>query len=182
MFCSSTPKRFWNFAMPIPISNFREILRVLAEKKVQFVVVGGVAAALQGAPIQTFDLDLVHSRKSANLTRLLSALESIDAHFREHHGRKIKPRLSHLDTSGHLLLATTGGPLDVLGTIGEELGYDELKTDSVLANIGHGYRVRVLKLAKYVELKEKLGREKDKAILPILRRMLEEKQRRRKRR
>jgi len=37
--------------------------------------------------------------------------------------------------------------------------------------------VRVLKLAKYIEVKEKLGREKDKAILPILRRTLEEKQR-----
>ncbi len=167
--------------MPTRTSNFREILRVLAEQKVQFIVVGGVAAVLQGAPIQTFDLDLVHSRKPANLARLLSALESIDAHFREHKDRKIKPRLSNLDISGHLLLATSEGPLDVLGTIGEELGYSDLKTDSVLVDIGQGFRVRVLKLAKYIEVKEKLGREKDKAILPILRRTLEEKQRQKRR-
>jgi predicted nucleotidyltransferase len=166
--------------MPTHTSNFREILRVLAEQKVQFIVVGGVAAVLQGAPIQTFDLDLVHSRTPANLARLLRALESIDAHFREHKDRKIRPRLSNLDISGHLLLSTSEGPLDVLGTIGEELGYSELKTDSVLVDIGQGFRVRVLKLAKYIEVKERLGREKDKAILPILRRTLDEKQRQRK--
>jgi len=168
--------------MPTRTSNFREILRILAEQKVQFIVVGGVAAVLQGAPIQTFDLDLVHSRKPANLTRLLSALESIDAHFREHQDRKIKLRLSNLDISGHLLLATSEGPLDILGTIGEELGYDELKTDSVSVVIGQGLRVRVLKLNKYIEVKEKLGREKDKAILPILRGLVEEKQRQKKKR
>jgi hypothetical protein len=42
---------------------------------------------------------------------------------------------------------------------------------------GGGVRVRVLNLATIVRLKEELAGEKDLAVLPILRRTLEEKQR-----
>jgi hypothetical protein len=37
------------------------VLRTLSEHRVDFIVVGGVGAVLQGAPIMTFDLDVVHS-------------------------------------------------------------------------------------------------------------------------
>lgn len=39
------------------------LLQALAEQRVDFIVIGGVAAVLQGAPIATFDLDVVHSRE-----------------------------------------------------------------------------------------------------------------------
>jgi len=41
---------------------------------VETIVVGGVAAVLQGAPIATFDLDLVHRRSEENVARLQDAL------------------------------------------------------------------------------------------------------------
>jgi hypothetical protein len=41
--------------------------------QVNFVVVGGVCAVLHGAPVATFDLDVVHSQDSANIRRLLSS-------------------------------------------------------------------------------------------------------------
>jgi hypothetical protein len=44
--------------------------------------VGGPAAALNGVPINTFDLDAVHSRDPENIARLVPALESLDAVFR----------------------------------------------------------------------------------------------------
>ena len=47
--------------MTKPVPNFLEILRVLSHYQVDFIVVGGVCAVLQGAPITTFDLDMVHS-------------------------------------------------------------------------------------------------------------------------
>jgi hypothetical protein len=49
-----------------PKPDFLAILQTLAHHKVEFIVVGGVCAVLQGAPISTFDLDLVHSRASDN--------------------------------------------------------------------------------------------------------------------
>ena len=64
-------------------SDFAEILTVLADHKVDLVVVGGVAATLQGAPITTFDLDIVHSREEVNLDRLTAALRELEAWYRE---------------------------------------------------------------------------------------------------
>ncbi len=49
--------------------DFLGTLSVLAAHKVDFIVVGGVSAVLQGAPIATFDLDIVHSRGPANTWR-----------------------------------------------------------------------------------------------------------------
>jgi hypothetical protein len=84
-----------------------------------------------------------------------------------------------LDISGHLLLATSQGPLDVLGTIGDNLGYQELLKDTTEMDVAEGLRVRVLNLDKYIEIKEKLAREKDRSVLAVLRRTLEEKMSRR---
>ncbi len=56
-------------------------LKPFCRGRVQFIVVDGVAAVLNGAPIDTFDLDLVYSRDPANIDRLLTALESLDAIF-----------------------------------------------------------------------------------------------------
>lgn len=58
-------------------ADFLEILRILSKHKVDFIVVGGVCAVLHGAPLATFAIDVVHSRDSDNIERLLSALEEL---------------------------------------------------------------------------------------------------------
>lgn len=40
---------------------------------------------------------------------------------------------SHLESAGHKLMETNQGPLDLLGTIEENTGFDGLVTDSGLA-------------------------------------------------
>src|SRR5436309_2233839 len=54
--------------------KLKETLLLLARNNVDFVVVGGVAAALHGSAFQTFDLDLCYSRVAENLERLVTAL------------------------------------------------------------------------------------------------------------
>ena len=71
-----------------PKPNFLEILKVLKEYQVEFIVVGGVCAVLHGAPISTFDLDLVHSRAPNNIDRLMVALKNLNAHYRGRGHRK----------------------------------------------------------------------------------------------
>jgi hypothetical protein len=153
--------------------DFLGALRALRSGEVEFIVVGGLAALLNGAPVNTFDLDIVHSRERSNIARLLAVLESLDATFRIEPERRLRPGLNHLTSPGHLNLQTKCGPVDVLGTIGQALSYEDLLNDTVELNIGDGVSVRVLKLEKLIELKEQLGGEKDRAVLPILRRTLE---------
>jgi len=158
-------------------SNIGAALRTLREGGVEFVLVGGVAAALNGAPFQTYDIDIVPARDEENLAKLLRVLDSIDAIYRMQPSRRLKPEASHLRSTGHHNLITSCGQLDVLGTIGRGLSYEDLLPHAVEMEIGGGVRVRVLDLATIIAVKEELGGEKDLAVLPLLRRTLAEKQR-----
>ncbi|HEX3685284.1 MAG TPA: hypothetical protein VHU83_22310 [Bryobacteraceae bacterium] len=65
--------------------NYRRLfaaLRTLQEGGVEFIVVGGMAAVLNGAPITTFDVDVVYSRKPGNIEALSGVLVRMDAMFR----------------------------------------------------------------------------------------------------
>ncbi|HEX3476305.1 MAG TPA: hypothetical protein VHT91_14870 [Kofleriaceae bacterium] len=153
--------------------KFKEALEVLARHRVDFVVVGGVAAVLEGAPISTFDLDIVHDRSPANVARLLSALADLDARYRDLTGRVLRPEARGLEGEGHHLLLTRCGPLDVLGRIGHGRGYQELIGDSALRQLGE-IPVHVLRLEALIRTKVEAGRDKDRAVLDILRRTLQE--------
>src|ERR1019366_4096146 len=161
----------------MPDSNFLTALRALHEGGVEVVVVGGLAAVLNGAPGNTFDFDIVSPRDEANVARLLRVLDALDAIYRMQPDRRLKPDASHLSSPGHHNLITNCGPLDVLGTIGGGLGYEDLLPHTSEMETGGGVRVRVLNLSTIVALKEELAGEKALAVLPILRRTLEQKQR-----
>jgi hypothetical protein len=116
---------------------------------------------------------VVHSRDAANVARLLPVLETLDAVFRFQPERRLKPnatRFRRPSESDHRY-----GPLDLLGTIGRDLGYQDLVPHSIELDISEGLRIRVLDLETLIALKEELAGEKDRAVLPILRRALEEK-------
>lgn len=150
-----------------------DILATLLEHEVEFVVVGGMAAVLQGAPVSTFDLDVVYSRDPINVDRLLVALSELHAVFRDD-PRRLRPARSHLESAGHKLLETHAGALDLLGTIEENTGYDELVDDSEWLEIGD-MRIRVLSLPRLIQSKAYLNRAKDLAAIAVLRATLEEK-------
>jgi hypothetical protein len=161
----------------MPDSDFLAVLRALHAGGVEFIVVGGLAAVLNGAPVNTFDLDIVPARDEANVARLLRVLDTLDGIYRMQPERRLKPDASHLSSPGHHNLITRCGPVDVLGTIGRGLGYEDLLPHTIEMETGGGVRVRVLDLPTIVALKEELAGEKDLAVLPILRRTLEQKQR-----
>ena len=153
--------------------RFRDALEVLSRHRVDFIVVGGVAAVLNGAPISTFDLDVVHSRAPDNLDRLMGALSDLDARYRDQTGRDLWPVTALLAGDGHHLMITKHGPLDRLGTIGRGHGYDALIGEVVEQPIGE-HRIRLLSLGALIRIKEETARDKDRAVLAILRRTLAE--------
>jgi hypothetical protein len=159
----------------IPRSRSAAILQEFRDHRVDFIVVGGIAAVLEGVPVHTFDLDVVHSREPGNIGRLLAALESLEAAYRAR--PELRPDVSHLASPGHQLLMTRFGPLDVLGMIGRSRTYDDLLPHTHELEVGEGLRVRVLNLETLIAVKEEVAGERDLAVLPIMRRTLEEKRR-----
>jgi len=58
------------------------MIRALRDPGIEFLVVGGLSAVLNGAPVNTFDVDIVHRRTPENVDRILPVLESLDAVYR----------------------------------------------------------------------------------------------------
>lgn len=163
--------------MTIPKADYAALLRALVQHEVAFIVVGGVSAVLHGAPVTTFDLDIVHSRDPDNLQRLISALQDLEAFYRGGGDQRLLPAATTLASEGHHLLMTRSGPLDVLGTIGVGRAYEDLGEHTAVFQLDD-FPVHVLSLEKLIEIKEETGLDKDVAMLPVLRRTLEEKMKR----
>ena len=71
------------------------------------------------------------------------------------------------------LLMTKLGPLDVMQTIGPGWTWTDVVERSHERSVGE-LSVKVLNLASIIESKEAANRDKDRAMLPLLRRTLEE--------
>lgn len=156
--------------------RFRDALEILRRHHVDFIVVGGVAAVLNGAPISTFDLDIVHSRASENLERLMAALVELEARYRDPTGRRLLPVSDLLAGDGHHLMMTKCGPLDLLGTIGKGHAFESLRSSTLEQHLGD-LIVLVLDLDALIRIKAETAREKDLGQLAVLRRTLDEKNR-----
>jgi hypothetical protein len=143
----------------IPRPRIASILQVFRDHGVDFIVVGGIAALLEGVDVTvTPNTEVVPSREPGNIARLLLALDSLDATYRSK--PELKPNESHLASPGHKLLATRFGPLDVLGTIGRGRGYDDLLPHTHEVELGDRLRVRVLDLETLIAVKEEVAGEK----------------------
>jgi hypothetical protein len=156
--------------MPAAI-RFLDILSTLCRHEVDYIVVGGVAAILEGAPVSTFDLDIMHRSTEENHGRLLAALDELNARYADPSGRTIRPDRVKLETFRLHCLITDFGPLDILTEIAPDLGYDDVAGDTVLYRPA-GLEVRVLSLEAVIRSKERADRDKDRATLPLLRRTL----------
>jgi hypothetical protein len=153
------------------LPKFRETLEVLDRHRVECIVVGGVAAVLQGVPISTLDTDIVYRRTAANIDRLVAALRELEAIYRDPAGRRIAPDATRLAAGGHHLLQTRLGPLDVLATIGAHRTYEDLERHAARYAL-EGMNVLLLELRAIIETKEQAGRSKDLLALPVLRETL----------
>jgi hypothetical protein len=160
------------FAVVSDTPRFDEILIRLADEGVDLVVVGMVAAVIQGVPATTWDLDVVHRRSPDNVQRLLRVLRDLGAVAR-HDPRRIAPNETHLIGPGHVLLQTRLGDLDCLGAIDGGRSYEDLVSSSVEVDLA-GHRLLILSLRELLEIKTRAGRPKDLAVIPYIRSTLRE--------
>lgn len=155
-------------------------LRVLQGHGVRFVLIGGFAADVLGAPINTNDLDICYERTLPNMHRLASALLELRARLRVARVDDDLPFLLDAQTlaSGDsFTFVTDAGDIDVLGTPGGTGGFRDLDAGATTLDLGEGLRVRVCSLDDLIRMKEASRRLKDEAhlhVLVTLRNMLDE--------
>lgn len=117
-------------------ASLSEVLEGLLKTGVDFILVGGLAAVVQGAPVTTMDVDIVHSQSPENVARLLAFLKSVDAVHRRLDDKLIEPSEHDLYGKGHVHLMTRSGPLDVSAVIE---GEDPIPSLSLKIEIIYNY-------------------------------------------
>jgi predicted nucleotidyltransferase len=153
----------------------QDILRVLQEHGVVYVVIGGIAATLHGSPHTTSDIDITPERGRKNLERLSAALDELHARIRvagEPGGFPFSHNWESLQRMEVLNLTTDAGDLDLSFVPSGTRGYEDLRRDAVRIEV-MGVPTTVASLADVIRSKEAAGRSKDQLTLPTLRRMLE---------
>lgn len=162
--------------MPEPELAPEKLLSVLAEQGVRFVLIGGFAAVIHGSPYVTIDVDIVPQDTRQNLERLSAALKAMHARVWtdvEPEGVPFDHDAKFLESVDVLNLVTDHGRLDISLTPSGTSGYEDVKRDALHLVI-LGVDVDVASLADVIRSKEAAGREKDRLVLPVLRRILEE--------
>lgn len=152
------------------------ILAVLREHGVRFVLVGGFAAVIYGSPYLTTDVDVVPEWSRENLERLSAALDAMHARVwtaSDPGGLPFGHDAASLGNVEMWNLVTDHGRLDVTFQPSGTTGYEDLARDAVRLAI-LGVDVDVASLADVIRSKEAAGREKDRVVLPVLRRILDE--------
>ena len=153
------------------------ILAALAEARVRYVLIGGMAVILHGDVGVTLDVDITPDFDRGNLERLATALRSLDARIRAEGSPQGLPFdcsaafLKNVGPGGILNLTSCAGDIDVTFTPSGTRGYDDLKRDAVTLEIG-AISVAVASLADVIRSKAAADREKDRMALPRLRQLL----------
>ena len=152
------------------------ILGVLADHGVRFVLIGGFAAVIHGSPFVTTDVDVVPERSEDNLRRLSDGLRALHARVwtdDEPDGVLFGHDPRSLAGASVWNLVTDHGHLDVTFEPSGTAGFEDLARDALRLTI-LGVDVDVASLADVIRSKEAAGRERDRLVLPVLRRILEE--------
>jgi hypothetical protein len=153
-----------------------QLLATLDRHSVEFVVIGGIAATIHGSTLATFDVDVTPRRTRENLARLSKALTELGARIRDDRGGAgllFNHDAASLADAQMWNLTTDAGDLDLSFVPAGTRGFEDLVRDAVRVDIA-GMTLQVASLADVIRSKEAAGREKDRAALPLLRKLLSE--------
>jgi predicted nucleotidyltransferase len=154
--------------------NFRQLLSVLVQNQVRFIVIGGGAAIVHGATRATFHVDVVYARNPDNLRTLVAALAPYQPYLRgAPPGLPFRWDEETLRAGLNFTLMTSLGNLDLLGEVAGGGTFEELLPHSTELD-AFGVRCRFVTLEKLIQLKRAAGRPKDLEVIAELQVLLEE--------
>ncbi len=157
---------------------YEDIFKALQERRVKYLVVGGVAMGLHGIPRMTADLDIMLDLTPANIKKFIAATGKI--------GYVPRPPLTLGDfldqrkrkswaEEKNMVMFTLINPkipyqeLDVF--VENPMDFKELYAGKKIAQFGN-IEIPVASMDGLIALKEKTGRRQDKADISILKRLI----------
>ena len=143
------------------MTDIGEVVRLLAESRVNFILIGGAAANVYGSARHTEDIDVVYDRHPENIERLVAALRPFGPTLRGApaglpfvwDGRTVRSGLN-------FTLSTSLGAVDLLGEVAGGGGYNDLERETETIRV-FGVDCLCVSLDALIRLKRAAGRRKD---------------------
>ncbi len=159
------------------IFNPEIIISTLGKYHVRYVLIGALAARLQGFPRVTADIDITPAKDSENLQNLATALIELDARvFTES-----VPEGLVFDCTGISLaksemwnLITSSGRIDIAFKPAGTLGYHDLMNNAVQYSV-YGFQIFAASLEDIIRSKKVSDRTQDRQDIIILNEILSKK-------
>ena len=145
--------------------DYREMLQLFIEEKVEFLLVGAFALAVHGLPRATGDIDLFIKPDKENSERVYRALNRFGAPMED---------ISVLDFQSEDLIIQIGvvpRRIDIITSI-SGVSFDEAYSDSIISLVD-GLNIPVISKHNLIKNKDATGREKDALDVKILKKHLD---------
>ena len=141
-----------------------ELLRLLLDASVEFVLIGGVAAIAHGSATFTVDCDITAPFTEENLTRLLAALAPHQPRYAlAVPKRRVTEAPAEVSKNRFLYLQTDLGRLDILSEVPPIGSYTDVARGAVTQEL-YGRACRIISLDDLIAVKRHLGRDKDRIV------------------
>lgn len=136
-----------------------EVGRCLEEVRLDAVLIGNAAAALQGAPVTTVDLDFFFRRTPRNVAKLKTLAALLRATV-------LRPYYPVSDLF-RVVRDDDGLQVDFMGAIHGIRSFEALRSRASVVRFGD-VELRVASLDDVIRSKRAAGRPRDLAVLPLL--------------
>lgn len=144
-----------------------QVAALLKKRRLSAVLIGNAAAALQGSPVTTMDLDFMFRKTPGNVAKLKRLAEDLDAVVM----RPFYP------ASGlfRIIRDRDGLQLDFMSKIDGVRSFEALRARAARVEF-RGATLLVADLRDIIRSKEAADRPEDRAVLPVIRRTLDERE------
>jgi len=151
-------------------SDLKVLAKLLDEVKLEAVMIGNAAAAINGSPVTTIDVDFIVPQTPQTYRAIVLLAQKTDSVLQE---------LKLIDDRYMYQLipkSAEGMQLDFLYELASKDRYEKIKQRAMSVEFG-GKMLYVAALEDIIRAKQAANRPKDIAVLPILNLTLEEQQR-----
>jgi hypothetical protein len=150
----------------------RAILAALADNRVDYVLIGGLAQVIRGADVTTTSVDICPSFGAGNLDRLARAAAELTATKVD--GGQVELNEPTVGEEAAVSLSTPAGLLRIVGSpVGAPKGYVDLRRAATREHLGQGVQPLVASVGDLARMASAFHRDSDLARLPQLRRIIE---------
>lgn len=137
------------------------VARAIERAALECIVIGNSAAALQGAPVTTLDIDFLFRETDRNVEKIREVARALNAHLSQ----------PFLPASDMYRLITEDLQVDFASRMDGVPSFESLRSRADTIVVGE-CELRVACLEDVIKSKRAAGREKDLASLPILEKTL----------